>query len=183
MPNDKRWWEDLTERLEGDPEYLAEKIAADLALRVEGRLEERDMSRKDLADRLKVSKAYVSQVLNGHTNMTLLSLCKLAHALDLQIRIEMAPRDVPAAVDSMHAAFGHWIAQTIDAAGAAFSSTLLERNRMIHSDLSTPDVAGISLIGQGVAGMFLSGGVGVKAQVSAAESSLNPTSPCLGGVA
>lgn len=87
MATGSRWWNELTDDLRENPAYLAEGIALDVAMKVSQQLEARGMARTDLARKLGVSKAYVSQMLNGHTNMTLLTLCKLASSLELPLRV------------------------------------------------------------------------------------------------
>jgi transcriptional regulator with XRE-family HTH domain len=103
MPTGVQWWQDLTKGLEDDPVYWAEAIANRLAIEIKKQLDARGLSQKDLANRLGVSSSYVSQILNGQSNMTLMTLCKLAHALDLEPKIEMKPKvqtEVGAFVDA-----------------------------------------------------------------------------------
>ncbi|MEV4436762.1 helix-turn-helix transcriptional regulator [Streptomyces sp. NPDC049555] len=70
---------------------LARRTTASLA----GLLAEREMTRKDLADRMGVSPGRVSQILSGDENLTLRSLAAVAESLDARVEItflDAAPR-------------------------------------------------------------------------------------------
>lgn len=56
-------------------------------------LEERHLTRKEFAERLGVSKGYVSQILNGEFDHKLSKLVELALACDMVPRIELMPKD------------------------------------------------------------------------------------------
>ena len=81
------WWSDLTRSLKNDPSFIAEGIAIDLAIKINERLKMLAISRKELATRLQVSQARVSQILGGQSNMTLISICKAAVAVGLKISL------------------------------------------------------------------------------------------------
>jgi transcriptional regulator with XRE-family HTH domain len=89
MTESELWWKKLTARVEKDPVFIAEGIAIDIAMQVNDSLEERGIAQKELAQRLGVSQAYVSQILGGKTNLTILTLCKVAAALGLQPFIKL----------------------------------------------------------------------------------------------
>ncbi len=55
--------------------------------------EQSGMSRLELAQKLGVSAAFISQVLNGHRNMTLKTAAALAWGLGQKIRIELVACD------------------------------------------------------------------------------------------
>ena len=94
MSTGEQWWRDLTEGINDDPVYWAESIANTLAIEFKKQLDKKSITQKELSRRLEVSKPYVSQVLNGKSNMTLITLCKLAHALDLRPTVEMEPKEL-----------------------------------------------------------------------------------------
>jgi len=54
-------------------------------------MSDRSMTRKQLADTLGASKAYVTRVLRGDANFTLATMVKLASALGAELRTHMAP--------------------------------------------------------------------------------------------
>lgn len=87
MNNLSEWWDNITDDLENDPEYKAESISIDLAIKINEKMNEKKISRAELAKKLKVSKAYISQALQGKNNMTLLTICKIGAALDLDPKV------------------------------------------------------------------------------------------------
>jgi transcriptional regulator with XRE-family HTH domain len=92
MANLVAWWEELNRELAKTPEYLAESLAFRLSLEIYSQMKEAGLSQTAFAKRLGVSKAYVSQILEGKTNMTILSLAKIAKALDADLAIIMKAR-------------------------------------------------------------------------------------------
>jgi len=104
MGEGERWWRNLNESLKDDPVFIAEGIALDIALNVSDRLAALGITRKELAGRLGVSPPYVSQILGGQTNLTVLTLCKLSAALGMKLHItlrEPRVRDLFTAIDSL----------------------------------------------------------------------------------
>ena len=81
MANLVEWWEKWNREAEKDPVYLAESLAFEVAIEVYRQMKEAGLSQTRFAKRLGVSKPYVSQVLQGKTNMTILTLAKIAKAL------------------------------------------------------------------------------------------------------
>lgn len=62
-------------------------------------MEQKGINRAQLATRLGKSKAFISQVLNGHRNMTVGTLADVAFALDIPVKVHFgevaqASRDV-----------------------------------------------------------------------------------------
>ncbi|MCK4541918.1 MAG: helix-turn-helix transcriptional regulator [Spirochaetales bacterium] len=82
-------WEDIVNKAIETPEYQADKIAFQIAIRIGELLDETNISRRDLAKKLKVSKSYVTQILQGVNNMTILTLCKIASALNVEAAVEL----------------------------------------------------------------------------------------------
>ena len=92
MANLVAWWEELNREMAKTPEYLAESLAFDLSLEIYRQMKQLGLSQTAFASRLGVSKAYVSQIFDGKTNMTILSLAKIAKALDSDLAIIMKAR-------------------------------------------------------------------------------------------
>jgi len=92
MANLVAWREDLERRLSQTPEYLAESLAFDMSLEIYRQMKELGLSQTAFAKRLGVSKAYVSQIFDGKTNMTILSLAKIAKALKSDLSISIKAR-------------------------------------------------------------------------------------------
>lgn len=109
-----RLWDELISGLEDDPLYRAEEIATDIAMKVDERLDEHGLSRKELASRLQVSRSYVTQLLNGHSNMTLRSLCKLAYAVELRVDVDLRPKYRSEPVGSADSILVHYATGALD---------------------------------------------------------------------
>jgi transcriptional regulator with XRE-family HTH domain len=78
------------EKLIRTPEYWMETIQNELYRQVKKFLDEKGITQTQLAKNLKVTKGYVSQVLNGNFNFTLSKLIELSLAVgvapDLEFR-------------------------------------------------------------------------------------------------
>lgn len=70
------------EELSQFPTYWMEKIQNELFRQLEDYMEREGLNRKQLAERLNVSKGYISQILNGNCNFTLKKIVELALAID-----------------------------------------------------------------------------------------------------
>lgn len=65
--------------------FLAQKLSVQFARNVEDMMSKKELKQKDLAEKMNVSTAYISKVLNGNINMTLATMSKIAKALDCNI--------------------------------------------------------------------------------------------------
>jgi len=90
------WWDSIIAEAETDPAFIAECISQELAMQINDRLGIMGLSRKKLASLLNVSQPYVSELLNAKTNLTMLSLSKIACALELWPRVDLIPKERPA---------------------------------------------------------------------------------------
>jgi transcriptional regulator with XRE-family HTH domain len=88
----------MADEFRNDPVYVAERAALEVATQVHRRLEAEGKTQGDLAAVLSVSKGYVSQILGGNKNMTLLTLAKLACALDVELVDLLSPEVEPPGV-------------------------------------------------------------------------------------
>ncbi len=73
--------------------YFEEGLLIETASRLIRAMEDRDVSRGELARRLNVSPAYVTKVLRGQANLSLVSLARLAFALNLKWECILVPQD------------------------------------------------------------------------------------------
>ena len=87
------WYQELTARFDKDPKYWVEAMRFDFVEEVERMMEERGVSRAELARRLDASPAYVTQLLRALFNPTLLTLAKIALALDARISLQLHPAE------------------------------------------------------------------------------------------
>ena len=69
--------------------FVEEGLILDATEAICETLEKHGMSRANLADRLGESEAYVTQLLNGSSNMTLRTFASIADALDMVPKIEL----------------------------------------------------------------------------------------------
>lgn len=74
------------------PAYWTQLIQLSLQESIKHYLEEHGMTRSEFAERLGVSKGYVSQILNGDFDHKLSKLTQLALACDMVPRIEFVPK-------------------------------------------------------------------------------------------
>ncbi len=79
--NLEKYWK----KLESDPEFVAEGILIDILENILEIMEKKNISKADLAKKLGTSKAYVTRLFHGTPNMTILTLAKLAVALEVDI--------------------------------------------------------------------------------------------------
>lgn len=69
--------------------YRTEKTLLELNERICSIMEEKHISRSELADKLKTSKAYITKILNGKPNLTIESLEKIALALGVEVKVDL----------------------------------------------------------------------------------------------
>lgn len=83
-------------------EYEAARLQRELTTAVSWYMDERGITKRELAQRLKVTPGRISQILSGGENLTLRTLATVCTALDAHLRVELTP-DKPA--DPAHGAF------------------------------------------------------------------------------
>ena len=71
------------------PAYWIERIVLDFTVALESAMRRKNVSGKELAAKIDVSPAYISKVLSGTPNLTVKSMVRLAHALDLRVALRM----------------------------------------------------------------------------------------------
>ena len=67
-----------------DPEFIAEGLAIKVTEEMLECLEQKKLSQSWLAEKMGVSRAHVSRILNARPNMTLLTIAKIAVALGVK---------------------------------------------------------------------------------------------------
>lgn len=75
-------------------EYWAEALILDFTEEIVRLMDEKGISRGDLARKIDTSQAYITKVLRGNANFTLTTMAKLARALDTVVRVHLAPDNV-----------------------------------------------------------------------------------------
>ena len=70
------------ERYKGDPLFLAERLLTEINEEICRLMNEQGVSRAELARRLGVSRQLITRMLHGNANMTIMTLVKVATALN-----------------------------------------------------------------------------------------------------
>jgi transcriptional regulator with XRE-family HTH domain len=101
-------------------------------------MEEKGVSRAELARRIGSSQAYITKVLRGNVNFTMATMVKLARALDMELKLNLAPRDAEAS--SQVGPWKHWehgaaIYPRTETLAARIRSTLQERGPLRLAEL------------------------------------------------
>jgi transcriptional regulator with XRE-family HTH domain len=88
----------LTERVTSSPSGLRtwhqERVIFEVTERLCELMQEKGVSRSDLAERLGKTKGYISQILSGSANLTLRSMSDLYLALDREFHVDDEPLDI-----------------------------------------------------------------------------------------
>lgn len=84
---------DLWDELENDYVFRTEKNILDFTIRLSQLMKDRGVTKKELAERLDTSQAYITKVLRGNTNFTMASMTKLVQALDAKLDIQIVPKE------------------------------------------------------------------------------------------
>ena len=79
------------------PSYWSYRACLDFIDRIVGEMDTQGVTRAELARRMGTSRAWVSRVLAGESNLTMASAGKLAFALGMRVTMGLEPVD-PAAV-------------------------------------------------------------------------------------
>jgi transcriptional regulator with XRE-family HTH domain len=78
-----------------DPEFRRllsiEALVAEAAETIARLMAEQNVSKADLARRLKKSRAWVTQLLSGKANMTVRTLAEVVYALDAELKLHAQP--------------------------------------------------------------------------------------------
>jgi len=86
MTNSSNEWflEKDIHKYENDPEFVAEGLALKVTEEMLQCLEQKKLNQSWLAEKMGVSRAHVSRILNARPNMTLLTIAKIAIALGVK---------------------------------------------------------------------------------------------------
>lgn len=82
----------LLKEFRTDPDYIAEQLVLRIGEMMVECMELRRLSRSELAERMNVSKAYVTKLLDGKPNMTVRTLANVAVALDASVDVKLRCR-------------------------------------------------------------------------------------------
>jgi len=112
------------DRLRETPEFQFEFVNLDVTDAIASRMEQLCVSRAELARRMGVSRARVTQILAGNDNLTLKTLVLIASALDARVSVAFGPgaeRGCPVSTPGMQTTGGREM--KADSTGQQASST------------------------------------------------------------
>ena len=81
--------QDWIDEFEGDPDYEFDGVAIAVGEQIVARMEELGMTQADLARKMGVSRARISQILRGNDNLTLKSIVAVAIGLDCRVDLQL----------------------------------------------------------------------------------------------
>ncbi len=84
---------DLWAAAENDDAYWTEKNILDFTTKLYQLMKHRKVTKKELAQRLGTSQAYITKIFRGNANFTLASMTKLVLALDGKIDVQVVPKE------------------------------------------------------------------------------------------
>lgn len=87
-------FKDIFSKLSNSPELMAARTQMDLALMLEAAMNAKSMTKADLAGELGCTRSYVTQALRGDKNFSILSLAKMATALDCELKVAVMPKEI-----------------------------------------------------------------------------------------
>ena len=87
------WATEELNSLHGNPDYELERLLLDINEKIVDRMDMLAWRNVDLAQHLDVSRAFVTKLLNGNTNMKLSTLVGVANALGVQVSMDLLPND------------------------------------------------------------------------------------------
>jgi len=83
-------------RIENAPGFLLEEVKLAFAEGLCRLMEERGVSRRQLAERLGTSRAYITRILRTDYNLTAETMVKLARVLDARVELALVPKEIRA---------------------------------------------------------------------------------------
>ena len=75
--------------------YWLEKAKLDFAIKVNRLLEDGNITKTELAQRIGTTQPYITKALRGDANLTIETMVKIAHALDAHLAIDVRSRSIP----------------------------------------------------------------------------------------
>lgn len=83
--------EEKLDRFRNEPLFIAETILLEITEQIAALMKKEGLRNKDLAERLGVSRSYISRLMDGGSNLTVKSLAAISVALDARLTIRMNP--------------------------------------------------------------------------------------------
>ena len=83
-------YRDFLEDVKTSPDYWHEAVVLEFTLDLLRRMEEQELSRAELARRMGTSRAYITRLLGGDANFTLMTMVKLSMAVGGALHIHIS---------------------------------------------------------------------------------------------
>lgn len=83
----------LTRQYQNDPEYQLDSLIFDFNEEICRLMEEKGVSRAELARRIGVNRSYITRILNENANLTVETMVKIVTALGMKIDLITVPID------------------------------------------------------------------------------------------
>jgi len=90
--NQKSWLEEKIDLWEEDAEFLTEEKILEFTERIIAEMDNKSVSKTQLADSLGKSKSFVTKLLKGNANMTLKTMVSVANALGCNLHLDLYPK-------------------------------------------------------------------------------------------
>lgn len=87
------WFIKNLEEFKFDTEFLTEELIIEFNEQIVKQMKKMNLKRVELAKKLGVSKAFITKLLNGNSNLTIKTMVALAKALDCKLDIDLCPLD------------------------------------------------------------------------------------------
>lgn len=87
----ENWFSKKLEEYKDDLEFRTEGVILEFNEKIVARMAEMNISRTELAKRLRVSKAFVTKLLNGNPNLTVKTMMSISDALGCELKLDIYP--------------------------------------------------------------------------------------------
>lgn len=88
-----RSFEDLWAEIGESDSYYEQEAILDFSIELHALMVKRNLTKKDIAQRLGVSPAYVTKVFKGEANFTIGSMVRLAKSLNGKLQLHVVPEE------------------------------------------------------------------------------------------
>ena len=88
----EEWAKDELGKYQDSIEYCLEEVILNFTEQICELMEKQKINRAELAERLGVSGAFITKLLNGNPNLTLKTMMNIASALKSDLNIQIQPR-------------------------------------------------------------------------------------------
>lgn len=86
-------FEQIWYELESSDGFEAEKKILEFTTKLYQLMKKRNITKKELSERLNTSQAYITKIFRGNANFTIQTMTRLARALDGDLHIQVTPKE------------------------------------------------------------------------------------------